>query len=281
MTDMRIYGYTDVHLGLRQRVSLSDGLTKHQTVVQGYCSATEYHFDEEQADAIVRTAFYHCKDDCLSVIWFPSSEHAAIRSSIATPFAQTSSTGLGFLICCPLSTCMKPCLGWKQTLYSSFQRLNPGRDMYPEAMSFPMHSRGSGNINATLASARKKLHLAKAEVMRLKSFKTLTGTYSMDEIAQKSRIAIVSVTQAILVCDRQPSGSTQAQPENAGRNQKYNFMGAYALPYSDKQTGTVEHGISCGGCQLALEKRIIGGRGENWALEARDSLCTRLLFSTF
>ncbi|KFY10383.1 hypothetical protein V491_07677 [Pseudogymnoascus sp. VKM F-3775] len=40
-------------------------------MLQGYLSATEYHFQEEQADAIIRTASYHRKDYNLAVIWFP------------------------------------------------------------------------------------------------------------------------------------------------------------------------------------------------------------------
>ncbi len=49
-------------------------------------------------------------------------------------------------------------------------------------------------------------------------------------------------------------------------------MGSCALPYYDRRTGRVEHGMSCAGCQLALEKDIIGSRGEKWALEARDKV---------
>jgi hypothetical protein len=49
-------------------------------------------------------------------------------------------------------------------------------------------------------------------------------------------------------------------------------MGSCALPYYDKQTGRVERGISCAGCQLAIEKDIIGTRGTEWEFEARDKV---------
>lgn len=49
-------------------------------------------------------------------------------------------------------------------------------------------------------------------------------------------------------------------------------MGSSALPYYDKRTGKIEFGVSCAGCQLALEKDIIGTRVEKWAFEARDKV---------
>ena len=49
----------------------------------------------------------------------------------------------------------------------------------------------------TLAAVRKQFHLTKVELDQLRSFKTLPGIYSMKESVYKSRIAIVSVHQAI------------------------------------------------------------------------------------
>ncbi|KAI1271330.1 hypothetical protein F5Y07DRAFT_22582 [Xylaria sp. FL0933] len=122
----------------------------------------------------------------------------------------------------------------------------------------------------TLAAVRKQFHLTKAELDQLRSFKTLPGIYSMKESVHKSRVTVVSIYQAILVSGQQPHALAQAQLANSERNKKFNFMGSCALPYYDKRTGRVEHGMSCAGCQLALEKDIIGSRGEKWAFEARD-----------
>lgn len=95
----------------------------------------------------------------------------------------------------------------------------------------------------------------------------------MEESVHKSRITVASTHQAKLVFGRQPhAAAIQAQPANPGRNRKLNFMGLCALPYYDKRTGRVEYGISCAGCQLALEKDIIGSRGEKWAFETRDKV---------
>ena len=127
----------------------------------------------------------------------------------------------------------------------------------------------------SLASVRKQFHLTKAKLTQLRSFKTLPGIYSMMESVYKSRVTVVSVHQAILASGQQPHALVQVQVANLGRNQKYNFMGSCALPYYDRRTGEVEHGMSCAGCQLALEKDIIGSRGEDWAFEARDKVYAR------
>ncbi|KAH7238146.1 hypothetical protein BKA59DRAFT_481492 [Fusarium tricinctum] len=127
----------------------------------------------------------------------------------------------------------------------------------------------------TLAAARKQLRLTKVEIGQLRSFKTLPGIYSMEETVHKSRIAIVSRHQASLICKRPSDALGQAQTTVSERNRKFNFMGSCALPYYDKLTGNVEHGMSCAGCQLALEKDIIGTKCEKWAFEARDKVYAR------
>jgi hypothetical protein len=71
-------------------------------IPRGYRSATEFRFDKEQTDAIIRTTAYHRKDYCLSVIWFSHREHNDIHPSIATPFRRTSRVGLGSLDQLPL-----------------------------------------------------------------------------------------------------------------------------------------------------------------------------------
>ncbi|KAF4457608.1 cyclin f-box [Fusarium austroafricanum] len=124
----------------------------------------------------------------------------------------------------------------------------------------------------TLAAVRKQFRLTKVELGQLKSFKTLPGTYSMEESVHQSRITIVSLHQASLVSRPQ---SRQAQSASSERNRKFNFMGSCALPYYDKLTGNVEHGMSCAGCQLALENDIISTRVEKRAFEARDKVYAR------
>lgn len=120
----------------------------------------------------------------------------------------------------------------------------------------------------SLTSVRKQFHMTKAEVDQLSSFKTLPGIYSMNKSVQNSRITVVSLHQASLVCRRQPPSLPQAQSAGLTRNHKINFMGSCALPYDDKQTCRVERGISCAGCQLGIEKDIIGTTDTEWGYEA-------------
>ena len=51
--------------------------------------------------------------------------------------------------------------------------------------------------------------------------------------------------------------------------------GACALSVLDRQTGRVEHGVSCAGCQLAIEKDIASPWASDSALRARDKVYAR------
>lgn len=113
--------------------------------------------------------------------------------------------------------------------------------------------------------------MIKAEVGQLRSFKSLPGIYTMDESVYKSRITIISLHQATLNCRRQVQ--QQALPQiHSERNKKFDFMGSCALLYYDKRIDSVEHGMSCAGCQLAIEKDIIGTRGSYWGYDVRDKV---------
>ncbi|KAH9217751.1 hypothetical protein DL95DRAFT_434583 [Leptodontidium sp. 2 PMI_412] len=265
---------------------------------RGCRSATEYRFGDEHTDSIVRTAAYHRKDFCLSVIWFSSREHIDIRPSIATPFRRTSNVGLGSLDRLPLELLYNTLLGldmhslfkFRQTNLTSRQTVDSLKqyqmvvshglnllcaslrtrlaigisllDFYnalcTKASMLLQCLKGAPEIQVqTRTAVRKQFHLTKVELDQLRSFKTLPEIYSMTESVQ------------------QPHALLQAQPASSERNQKFNFMGSCALPYYDKRTSKVEHGMSCAGCQLALEKDIVGARSESWAFEARDKVYAR------
>ncbi|KAJ6021964.1 hypothetical protein N7540_007468 [Penicillium herquei] len=303
------------------------------TMPREFRSDTEYQFDEEQADAIVRTTAYHRRDFCLSVIWYPSREHVNIISSIARPFRRTPSVGIGTLDRLPLellfntlcrldihslfrfrqlnlrsrqmvdslsqyqrivshelnllcalfrtqraadislldfydALCTKPCafcgefggfislLTWKRCCFACLQES-------PETQV------------RTLASVQKQFHLTQPELAQLVSFKSLPGTYSMNETKTKSRTAIVSLHETIVACKQQSQSLTQPQALRVSlvdRNQKFNFMGSCALSYYDKATGKIERGISCAGCQLAIEKDIVTTESTRLRFHARDKV---------
>ena len=92
----------------------------------------------------------------------------------------------------------------------------------------------------------------------------------MEESEYKSRITVVSSYQAMLVSGQQEHTIPQQSQDVNG--QKFRFMGSCALRYYDRQANKVERGMSCAGCQLALEKYIIGSRGVKWTCEARDKV---------
>lgn len=302
-------------------------------VPRGYHSATEYRFNEEEADAIVRTAAYHRSDFCLSVIWFSPGQDVDIRPSISTPFQRTTSVGLGSLDRLPLELLHDILFGLDLQSLFKFRQVNlrsrqtvdslkkyqiivsHGLNLFCALLRTRLATdtslldfydilcaktcslcgefggfvsllawkrccfkclREAPEIQVrSLASIRKQFRLAKVEVNQLRSFKTLPGIYSTQESVYKSRTMVVSLHQATLISRQQSHAPGQAHSAGSTRNRKLNFMGSCALPYYDKLTGKVEDGVSCAGCQLALEKEIIGARCEEWAFEARDKVYAR------
>ncbi|KAK3315416.1 hypothetical protein B0H66DRAFT_565338 [Apodospora peruviana] len=298
----------------------------------GYNSDTEYHFREEDTDAIVQVAAYHREDYCRSVIWFPPHEHVGIRQSITTPFPRTSSMGLGSLDVLPLELfCdvllrldMHSLLKFRQTNLRSRQSVDSLKQ-YQVVVSHGLNllcalfrtrlaidvslldfyhalctkactlcGEFGGYISLlawrrccfkcvhdglslemgvrSLASVRKHFRLPAAELAQLRSFKTLPGTYMMGKVACKFPVTVVSFYHAVLASGREPYDTTRAQQSVWERDDKYNFMGSCALPYYDRQTGKVDHGMSCAGCLLALEKDIASRLELCTAFEARDKL---------
>ncbi|KAK4237664.1 cyclin f-box [Achaetomium macrosporum] len=186
---------------------------------RGYRSVTEYHFREDQSDAIVRTAAYHRKDYCHSVIWFSPREHVGILVSYGLK-----------LFCALLRTRLATCISLL--------------DFY--------HVLCTKACSLCGEFAGFQFRLTKAELAQLRSFKTLPGTYSMKESVYKSRITVVSLYEAKMVSRQQPpTPAAQAQPANSARNRKFNFMGSCALPYYNRRTGI----IGSRGEKWALEAR--------------------------
>ncbi len=137
---------------------------------------------------------------------------------------------------------------------------------------FPCLRRAPETRVQSLAAVRKLFRLSMAESGQLRSFKTLPGIYTMDERVYKSRITVASAHQARLLFGQRANDPALVPPASPGLDPKFDFMGSCALPYCDGRTGRVQHGMSCAGCQLALEKNILGSRVEKWAFEARDKV---------
>ncbi|KAF1842493.1 uncharacterized protein K460DRAFT_380330 [Cucurbitaria berberidis CBS 394.84] len=266
---------------------------------RGYRSTTEYCFGEEQTDSIVRTAAYHRKDYCLSVIWFSPREHVDIRLSIATPFRWTSPMGLGSLDRLPLELLHDTLFRLDMHSLFKFRQANlRSRQTVDSLKQYQMVVSHGLNLLCALLRTRLAVGISLLDFYNALCTKacTLCGEFGgfislltwkrccfkcLQE-APEFQVQTLNtarkqfhLTKAMLICERQPRPLAQARPASSERNQKFNFMGSCALPYYDKLTGKVEHGLSCAGCQLGLEKDIIGTRGEKWAFEARDKVYAR------
>ncbi|RBR06136.1 uncharacterized protein FIESC28_11151 [Fusarium coffeatum] len=125
----------------------------------------------------------------------------------------------------------------------------------------------------TRTAAPKEHHLTKNESKQLRSFKALPGKYTIvGGSMHQRRITVVSRHQTDLILSRENNSLEEAGPLRPFPSPKFNLMASCALPYYDKLTGKVENGIACAGCQLALERGIIGFRIEECALVARDKV---------
>ncbi|KAF2453095.1 hypothetical protein BDY21DRAFT_146643 [Lineolata rhizophorae] len=104
----------------------------------------------------------------------------------------------------------------------------------------------------TLDSIQKRLRLTPQEVLQIGSFQPLSGFYSMDESWHDPRFKLVSIQRAASVLQREATDEEQRQAQP--RNSTFQYMASCALPFFDVGTGMIEHGISCAGCQLAVER---------------------------
>ncbi|KAH7377711.1 hypothetical protein BKA66DRAFT_467671 [Pyrenochaeta sp. MPI-SDFR-AT-0127] len=129
-----------------------------------------------------------------------------------------------------------------------------------------------------LSSVKRVLLLSKRSLAQLPALRTLPGIYDRDE-SRSGRITIVP-TQSALSAFREESGGTG--PTHNMMNDIYatptlTFMASCALPSYNLQTKQVENGISCAGCQLALQDDI-SARTEYWAFQVRYKVYSRCGF---
>ncbi|KAF2758787.1 hypothetical protein EJ05DRAFT_464639 [Pseudovirgaria hyperparasitica] len=128
------------------------------------------------------------------------------------------------------------------------------------------------------AAVRKQFRLTKRESEGLRSLRSLPGVYTLAESVLKTRVTLVSTHHAHLSSTHTHTQTQHPQhplPHALPHTPKYTSMGSCALPYYNPLSATLEHGICCAGCQLAIEEDIIGTEGEDWAYEARDKVYTR------
>ncbi|KAF1359207.1 cyclin-like F-box [Lizonia empirigonia] len=126
---------------------------------------------------------------------------------------------------------------------------------------------------ATLNTVKRILKLSRKSLGKLPKLVTLPGTYTMDERLRSSRVTIVSTASALSAYREEHSGveASQAMIKQISTQPILAFMACCALPSFDLRTGQAQNGVSCAGCQVAVEEGINTFKGA-WAGEMRDAV---------
>ncbi|KAK3331501.1 hypothetical protein B0H66DRAFT_580271 [Apodospora peruviana] len=281
-------------------------------------SSTEFQFEEDQADDIVRVVGWHRKDFSLCVISFDQREHSAVRDSIGSPFPRLSTpTHLGQLERLPLELIQDVLLCLDIRSLWRFRQLNlESRQMVNSLVAYRLVTSYALDVFCALLRTGLAAHVSLADLFLalctktcalcgefagfifllpwtrcchaclrtseqtrvqrwyhsedvsslLLSFNALPGRYGMlgDFIVRKS-FPLASVWQVRENYGLHPPGKT-------GRTQleeTFTYLGACSLPWYDKRTGRLEHGISCAACQLAKDNsRSSKKTTTDWVLDA-------------
>jgi len=120
------------------------------------------------------------------------------------------------------------------------------------------------------------LQLSKESRRKLPRLRTLPGIYGMDEQPRFALMIVASAQAALSACREETAGPEPPSTIVAGRIKRLNlpYMACCAVPSYNPRTGQTEDGISCAGCQLAIEKGITTHTGE-WAADIRDKVYSR------
>ncbi|KAH7054336.1 hypothetical protein B0J12DRAFT_450411 [Macrophomina phaseolina] len=120
---------------------------------------------------------------------------------------------------------------------------------------------------ATAATVRRILRLSKELVEKLPSLTTLPGVFSMDEKPRKARVKVVDAQSALSAYYKGNSGSGPMLDRISRPDLE--FMVCCALPSYNPRTKRIQNGVSCAGCQVAVEDGI-DPSGADWLFDFRD-----------
>lgn len=104
----------------------------------------------------------------------------------------------------------------------------------------------------TVGHAKRVLNLSAASVKKLRTLRTLPGIYTMHQTPYKRRYHVASLENVLALycadngCTEPPFSTSDIQPHLA-------YMSCCAFPAYDPNSCLLKHGVSCAGCQLALE----------------------------
>ncbi|GAB1729779.1 hypothetical protein NU195Hw_g5733t1 [Hortaea werneckii] len=130
-----------------------------------------------------------------------------------------------------------------------------------------------------LSAAKRILRLPKYSLAQLPSLKTLPGTYTYPDRDRSRRYTLVPVV-SILSAYREDHPGFEAPGTSIAQfntDSILAYMACCAMPSFDIQTGQVQNGVSCAGCQLLLEKGDTGAH-MIWVSDIRDTVYSHAAF---
>ena len=101
------------------------------------------------------------------------------------------------------------------------------------------------------------------------TLKSLPGVYSMDETVRKKRTRIMPAELVSRLSLREEDATRVMQSKETAL---LRYMVTTSLPYLDIESGSIQRGISCSGCQIALEKALRSSRAQSNACTLRDKV---------
>ncbi|GAB1737891.1 hypothetical protein NU219Hw_g2363t1 [Hortaea werneckii] len=130
-----------------------------------------------------------------------------------------------------------------------------------------------------LSAAKRILRLQKQSLAQLPSLKTLTGMYTSDDRDRIRRYTLVPVVSVLSAYREEHPGHEAPSVTIAQFNTEpiLTHMACCAMPSFDIQTGQVQNGVSCAGCQLLLEEGDTG-RHMIWVSDVRDTVYSHAAF---
>ncbi|KAI6905377.1 hypothetical protein KC318_g5512 [Hortaea werneckii] len=130
-----------------------------------------------------------------------------------------------------------------------------------------------------LSAAKRILRLPNQSLAQRPSIKTLPGMYTSDDRDRARRYTLVPVTSVLSAYREEHPGHEAPGPIIAQFNTEpiLAYMACCAMPSFDIQTGQVQNGVSCAGCQLLLEK---GDTGTHmiWMSDVHDTVYSHAAF---
>lgn len=127
---------------------------------------------------------------------------------------------------------------------------------------------------ATLARVQRFFRLSKGSIAKLPWLKTIPGQYTMEEKMYSRRIVVVPILSAWSAFNNRHVDIPTPLDMMIHLNAKEIdcFKACCALPSYNTQTRQIETGVSCSGCQSALEDCLSTAINwdSNWAYNARE-----------